>query len=150
FDNHSYVWVVTGVGTLQNSNLNNATILWADTGVASIKVTASNAECGSDTFTQAVQVAPAVGLNEANGLSGVTLYPNPTVGEVFVTGNTTQKQVLVQVFNNTLQLVYSQTVEAAQGNINTSFNTTHLSNGLYFVKIGNGSKYGVYKLVVLK
>ncbi|TAE88637.1 MAG: T9SS C-terminal target domain-containing protein, partial [Bacteroidetes bacterium] len=150
FDNHSYVWVVTGVGTLQNSNLNNATILWADTGAASIKVTAFNAECGSDTFTQAVQVAPAVGLTDVNGLSNLTLYPNPTVGEVFVTGNTTQKQVLVQVFNSTLQLVYHQTVEAAQGNINTSFNTTHLSEGLYFVKVGNDNNYRVVKLVVIR
>ncbi len=150
FDNHNYLWVVSGGGTVQSSNLNNATILWTDTGAATIKVTVSNPECGSDTLTQAIQVSPPVGLNEANGLSNVILYPNPTVGEVFITGNTSEQHVQIEVFNNTLQLVYSQNVKTELGNINAQFNTATLSNGLYFVKIGNGNKYGVYKLVVLK
>ncbi len=146
--NQSYVWSANK-GVVQNSSLNMASVLWTDTGAAWVKVVTSNA-CGTATSEQNIQVAPTVGLNKANGLSNVTLYPNPTFGEVFITGNTSEQQVLVEVFNNTLQLVYSQSVEAMQGKISTHFTTENLSNGLYFVKIGNGSKYGVYKILVMK
>jgi Secretion system C-terminal sorting domain len=134
---------------VQSSSLNTAAVLWTDTGAAWVKVVTSNA-CGTATSEQNIQVAPTVGLNEANGLNAVMLYPNPTFGEVFIEGNASEQQVQIEVFNNTLQLVYSQSVEAVQGKISTHFNTENLSNGLYFVKIGNGNKFGVYKLVVIR
>jgi hypothetical protein len=146
--NQSYVWLANK-GVVQSSSLNTASVLWTDTGAAWVKVVTSNA-CGTATSEQNIQVAPTVGLNEANGLSNVTLYPNPTFGEVFVTGNTAEQQVQIEVFNNTLQLVYSQSVKAVQGKISTHFTTETLSNGLYFVRIGNGKKHGVYKLVVMR
>ncbi len=144
----SYVWSANK-GVVQSSSLNTASVLWTDTGAAWVKVVTANI-CGTATSEQNVQVAPTVGLNEVNGLSNVTLYPNPTFGEVFIEGNSAQQQVQLEVFNSTLQLVYTQTILTEQGKINTSFNTGNLSEGLYFVKIGNGNKFGVYKLVVIR
>ncbi|TAE89510.1 MAG: T9SS C-terminal target domain-containing protein, partial [Bacteroidetes bacterium] len=144
----SYIWSANK-GVVQSNSLNTAIVLWTDTGAAWVKVVTSNA-CGTATSEQNIQVAPTVGLNDVNVLSNLTLYPNPTFGEVFIEGNATQQQVQLEVFNGTLQLVHTQTIQTEQGKIKVSFNTENLSNGLYFVKIGNGNKYGVYKLVVMR
>lgn len=147
-DNINYTWEVTK-GIVQNSNGNTATVLFTDTGAATVKLIPSNG-CGASTIVAHVLVMPNVGLATTNSLILFKLYPNPTSKQVFLELETTQSAVRFDLLTSTMREISSQLLLANQGVITHHFSTETLSAGLYFVRITYGNNQKIVKLVVAK
>ncbi|MBU2950262.1 T9SS type A sorting domain-containing protein [Tamlana agarivorans] len=82
-----------------------------------------------------------------NELSGFALYPNPA-NDSFSLNNLSNKVNKVDILNLQGQLVLSQTIESFTNEL--SISTTSLTNGIYLVKLsdGSGSLSASKKLIV--
>jgi hypothetical protein len=74
---------------------------------------------------------PNVGINEQNPISGVSVYPNPTTGELRIT-NYELRITSLEVFD-----VYGRALLSHKSPVSseTTLDISHLAAGLYFVKI---------------
>jgi hypothetical protein len=96
-----------------------------------------------------VTAVTITGTSEAL-LRAVTVFPNPSATGVFnlaVSGANAQKGLEVEVVNNLGQRLYTTT---ARDNFTTTLDLSNLANGLYHLKVKNGSEYLVQQISVVK
>ncbi|CAA6824690.1 MAG: Unknown protein [uncultured Aureispira sp.] len=70
------------------------------------------------------------------------LFPNPTMGELFLTQKN-PKVIQIKLFDNLGQMVYTQ--EASDKLV--VFNFSHFPSGVYYISINNGSGQTIQKLI---
>jgi Secretion system C-terminal sorting domain/CARDB len=82
-------------------------------------------------------------------MNSVSLYPNPSVGEITldIQGAKAQNGLQVEVSNLLGQRVYTG---SARDNFRNKLNLSHLSNGLYTVKVSNGNEYMMRTITINK
>ncbi|MBI3135973.1 MAG: T9SS type A sorting domain-containing protein [Bacteroidetes bacterium] len=83
-------------------------------------------------------VGYAVGIDELNQNYGVTVYPNPTDGNLTVLlDNFTGDEISIQVLNELGEVVYLETIKDnnPEGYWERNLNLDHVNDGIYFVKI---------------
>jgi hypothetical protein len=115
----------------------------APMGTSAITYTYVDANSCSDVATQYIYVDVCAGISE-NSVVDAVIYPNPSSGAVYISipaGST-----VVEVYNATGQLVVSKSVNAGT----TSIEMENKENGIYFVKISNGSTVRMEKIVLQK
>ena len=91
-----------------------------------------------------IVVESCVGIEEANGLSGVTIYPNPANNVINVSlGNITT------AVNFSLTAIDGKVVYQAN-NVNDTKAVIDISNnakGVYFLRVETNNQYNVYKVI---
>ena len=105
-------------------------------------VTATDANGCQKSTTVAQSVISCVGISEQTILSGLTVYPNPTVGEFSIeTSNTLNKSI--EIIDVTGKVVHTSTSNLEV----VKLNLKDVSNGVYYVKIQSNNSVDVVKVV---
>jgi hypothetical protein len=89
------------------------------------------------------EVSNPLGINEPILENEILLFPNPTKGELNLKWND-MNNISVTIFNSTGQQLSTYFLSNDKSIIDIS----ELQNGLYFLKINNGYKTGIKKLIV--
>ena len=97
-----------------------------------------------DLLTSTVAQPPAAGIEQFAALNGLSLYPNPTQGELNISVSATTLPDSYTVFNSLGQTMYSAKVS---NEANLTVNTSTYSNGVYFVKVNAGKHSKTLKFV---
>lgn len=113
-----------------------------NTGVSEIVIKASSN--GKEVRSKfKVQVNIPTGVDPLNDDSSVSIYPNPTKGEVKLKfPDSLASGTRIMVYNNLGKIVYQKLAESKVETINLKGNPA----GLYFIQIGNNTK--VFKIVL--
>lgn len=95
-------------------------------------------------------LCPTVGVNEENIWEGVSVYPNPTSGNINVYLKLkANNDVLIRVFNPIGQLITSQNTANTMG-ATYNFDLNNQSSGLYFVEVTAGNISRTFKIVLTR
>jgi PKD repeat protein len=140
-----YLW---DFGTGDKDTATNPTYVYPADGTYTVKLYALSG-CGNDSTTITVTVTdvPKVARKvEAK------VYPNPAQNTVNVEFNVpVTENVKVSVIDITGKTVAAAAeLDGAFGQQNVSFNTSDLSNGVYFINIASPSAVGTYKFIIIK
>lgn len=93
-------------------------------------------------------VCPFTAVDEVNVWDGVSVYPNPTDGNINVYLKlNTNDDVAIRVFNPVGQLITSQNSNNTMGGT-YNFDLSSHSNGLYFVEVRAGNISRTFKVIV--
>ncbi len=129
----SYLWAVTGGGTILSSSQNppSVTIQWdsAGTGIVSVIVSSSNT-CDDD--AELFVTVGSVGLNKLTKQSGIEIYPNPAKTVLNISLQQVPKNNTVQLYDIHGRLLIQQELKPQQ-----QLNIETLSPGMYLLKIGS-------------
>jgi spore germination protein YaaH/PKD repeat protein len=107
--------------------------LYNQTGSFILTLIASNNFCAPDTQQITIHVNSPVGLNPTTS-HPFNLYPNPTNGELIIEfENTSNINLPFQIYDVTGKIVYT----AMLTNTRAYLNLYNLSNGLYYLVLGN-------------
>lgn len=90
-----------------------------------------------------------LGLNKLSMVDGLSLYPNPTAGELNVSFNVSSNQTMNFVVTDLLgKVVQTKNIQAASGSNLVVLSTDDLASGMYLLQIGNDSSKQVIQFVV--
>lgn len=78
----------------------------------------------------------------------VTIYPNPAQDYISIQTNLTKNDLKIELLNELGQTIKKN--EILQGSTLAFFETETLYNGIYFIKIDNGSHPKTYKVIIEK
>ncbi len=100
------------------------------------------------TATSKINSAVYSGINELNFDNAYSVYPNPASGifNIALT-NTKAENVSIEILNQVGQSVKKENLGNGT-NINSSINTSGLTNGIYFVRTTMGNRSSVKKLII--
>jgi hypothetical protein len=130
-------------GAYTGTNVVAAVFTPTATGIHKVYYTYTNPNGCANTASLSVMVNACTGLDELNGGIVFTLYPNPTDGMIFMTGNTEISRV--GVFNTIGQLVFEKGQVKSE---TATLDLSHVAKGIYVVRIYTAK--GVYVQKVLK
>jgi thiol-disulfide isomerase/thioredoxin len=98
---------------------------------------------GNNLYVDDVNLTTSVGINEKDAPTSFEVYPNPVSGNATISLNLAKAgKVDLEVYNAFGQLVYQRNMgDMAAGQYNTTFDSSELSAGFYYVNlILNGEK----------
>ncbi|MBI3510178.1 MAG: T9SS type A sorting domain-containing protein [Bacteroidetes bacterium] len=96
----------------------------------------------SGTAMDSIVVDPCTGIRNANSNSTWNLYPNPTTGEIFITGSLHQ-EVRVQCFTSDGRMIRDFMMIP---NDNSKFSLSNEASGLYLVRIISSEKTESFRI----
>ncbi len=148
----TYVWsIAAGKGTILSGN-NTATISarFNVVDTATLLVSSrTSAGCQSVASTLLVNVAPAVGLNEASGIRNLSVYPIPAKTAVNVRLEGLENgNAEVRIVNMLGQVVHSQNINLATGIQTHSIDISTLNKGIYLIELQHSKNKLVKRIVV--
>jgi hypothetical protein len=132
---NTYNWTSINGAVVSGQGTNIANVMWSQDTVGSLQVVESNGYC---TDTSSLAIRTNIGLNEF-GLRQITLFPNPTQGKVFISGDEPLGDIQVYAATGSL-IAFKNTNETS-----VQFDFTTLSAGVYWITIGTER----YRLVVM-
>jgi hypothetical protein len=117
----------------------------------------ANCATGQSQWSNAVEGRPAisalqpVNATEPDGLTGFTIYPNPTSSSADILYTAKQNGTAeITVFDGLGATAIHQTIGIGAGENSSLLNLSQLANGIYIVKLIDGKNVYVQKLVVQK
>jgi hypothetical protein len=96
----------------------------------------------SNTTSASIVVSTCTGLDKISGFKGLSVYPNPTAGEITIELNNGMDKT-VQVTDLTGRIIF--TAKTTKDKLNVSLN--EFANGVYFVKIQSNEVVEIVKVV---
>ncbi len=138
----TYEW---NFGDGQNSMEASPTHAYSHPGEYEVTLTATN-DCGSTSFTQAVEVI--TGLKDVLPLENFTVFPNPNDGHFTLSlKGKPQSTINVSLFDARGQKLFSEIFNFQSGQVDKSLDFSHLPVGVYWLSVSFGEKIGVEKIV---
>jgi len=140
----TYAW---NFGDGSTANTQNPTHTYASSGTYTVVLVETKGNC-TDTITQSITTT-TLGIAEVNGLTGLSLFPNPAKEQLTV-GIHTDKQLngyTLSVRNILGQSVSSQSIDLSNGENSVTLNVSWLAQGIYFVNVQNGTESVTRKFV---
>jgi len=142
-DADSYQW---DFGNGQTSNNAVDTASYAVSGSFTITLIVTNA-CGSDTAT--VSVLSDVSLDENPLGRSLSLFPNPTDGQVTIAFDASAgSDAAIRIMDMQGRVVMVQQDQKVNGNYRESFDLSNLAKGVYMVEIQSGDLRAVRRLTI--
>lgn len=121
----TYSWSTSGTGS-------SIVITPNTTGTFVYSVTGTDANNCSNTTTVTIKVYACVGLTELESAEfPVNIYPNPTQNDFYIHLSKTSEIIDLQVFNQTGQLVKTQTLLEKE----TRIEMNEMASGLYLIQV---------------
>ncbi len=108
-----------------------------------------NASNTNGSFNQGVQQPfewfTIVSVAEVTSIDGLSIFPNPTCGEIFINLNTAKEKVIVRVYDALGKFIFSQTLSNPQNRMELGA----LANGAYYIHFHseNGLQNEVIKVI---
>lgn len=82
------------------------------------------------------------------GMETLTVYPNPVVDVMNVTGSMDGKgDVMLELFDMVGELVYTKQVSVSDNELDANVNLSFLSSGTYVLKVSRGDESKIFKVV---
>lgn len=132
----SWYWMFEG-GAPSSSTDQNPTVQYNTAGSYYVTLVATNTY-GANPMnkTNYITVLPSTGVDVAeNAISNLAVYPNPANNTLWLTFETSDPIAVVDMFNVTGALVFSETFETPSGKVHFRTGISSLSAGVYFVKL---------------
>jgi hypothetical protein len=148
----TYTWEVTGGTIVDGQDTYMVTVEWGEAGDGTVtvtEVTTAGCEGASETFD--VMIDDCTDINEMGTVSDFTVYPNPATDRLTVEYNNNSENIQqLMLYNHLGQKVYQSEKITARGNQKLEINISHLSQGIYFVKLSDGSSEIITEKVIKK
>jgi hypothetical protein len=139
----SYQW---DFGDNTTSTATNPTHTYATNGFYTVRLIATNALCGSDTFS--VNVDVSVGIGSVEGVDQIQLFPNPTAGLVNLVFNSTEMQSFeIRILDAAGRLIEAESLRNYFGQYNRQFDLSDKAKGIYFFSIRSEKGMMNYRIV---
>ncbi len=137
-------WYNPTSGTVPNGNV----VAENFPGQYNYKYIVANGVCPNDTsiVIVAVQTCNYLGLNETS-LEGFSLYPNPTEGMVYISYSGSNDVYNYEVLDLNGRKVANKE-NAINGSSVTEINLNNVENGIYMIRVYNGSAEKTFRVVV--
>ena len=137
-------WYNPTAGTVPNGNV----VAENFPGQYNYKYIVGNGVCPNDTaiVIVAVQTCNYLGLNETS-LEGFSLYPNPTEGMVYISYSGSNDVYNYEVLDLNGRKVANKE-NAINGSSVTEINLNNVENGIYMIRVYNGSAEKTFRVVV--
>jgi len=146
----SWAWTFEG-GTPATSTEENPTVTYATAGTYNVSLVATNATGASEPAEKIdyIIVQGTTGVDGVTGLDNVSIYPNPTQGNVTVQINEEAGQnVSVEVLDFLGRSVYTTTATSTGASQKIELNLAGLmGDQVFFIRLNVGDKSGSYKLI---
>ena len=115
-------------------------------GTHDISVTVDQNGCTGISNSFVVTVDACLGVEELGDLS-IDVYPNPSNGQVVVDITGDSDGLMLEVMDVNGKRVYSESTGAITSGLRKTVDLTSLSNGMYFLKLDNGTSSTTKKIV---
>jgi len=140
-----YFW---DFGDQSQSTAQNPSHLFTN-GTYTVTLVVTNANGCTDTTTSVVQFA--VGVQEQQELSSITLYPNPANETLNMSINLNAgADVNVFAYDMTGKVLINENHDMAAGTNNLQYDVTTWSNGIYFFQVTTGETVNTVRVVIAK
>ena len=97
--------------------------------------------------TETIWVDPCTGIDDNSDPSGITVYPNPSNGELTVRFDHDAKFVDIKIFNVTNTVVYNEIAkDLTERELN--LNLGHLAKGVYFIRLKTNKKEKLIRIIL--
>ncbi|MCF8297400.1 MAG: M4 family metallopeptidase [Saprospiraceae bacterium] len=127
------------------SNLSNPTHTYSANGTYTVKQVVDNG-CGKDSTTQTITII-ATGISGKIGFEKISLYPNPTVDNIFINfGDKELKDYCISINSITGQNLLNFDLNSFSGNYEIKLDK--FAKGLYFVRISNTNGSVTKKVII--
>jgi hypothetical protein len=143
----SYVWEIQGGIISGGFNSSNPQVIWAETGIGLLCVTAYNENgCPSDSIC--IEVPLSILPIQAHS-GAMLVYPNPSSDQVHIQLQSREEWIeSVQVFNASGALVFNGVPANKGQNSFTIPNQSVNASGMYFTKVKSNKKSYQQKIIV--
>jgi hypothetical protein len=128
-----------------NSNSASPKVIFNEKGVYDIKLSASYSAGSDDTLKTAFINVIATGLSDYSEISNLQVYPNPTNGNIQISGEF-GKTAQVQLIDIQGKIVFENLIETPENLFN--LNLAELNKGIYFIQIQSNGKRSIEKLIL--
>jgi hypothetical protein len=130
-------------GAYTGTNVAAAALTPTTTGIHKVYYTYTNGNGCANTASLSVMVNACTGLEEHEGAIAFKLYPNPTNGMLFVSGN--KEIAKIEVFNPIGQLIFEKDQVRSE---TATLDLSQAAKGIYVLRIF--TEKGVYLQKVMK
>jgi len=132
----AYTWTISG-GNIVNNSSNVATVEWTSgVSIGQISVKETNLYGCADSSTLEVVINPPTGLDEAQELSAIRLYPNPVRGVLSVDGLLERDATpTVRILSASGRLVYQESLSLGAGKFIHQIDVSQMASGIYFFQM---------------
>jgi hypothetical protein len=143
----TYNWFVAG-GTQSSGGTTSAiAVQWAGTGPGLVAVRETNAGCPADTVKLSVTIGNT-GIDGIAGIKGLSVYPNPTDGRLFVALASASGEISIAVTDPLGRVVMRSDEAHAAGDYLKAIDLSQMSAGVYVVSIISGQQVASVKVTV--
>lgn len=131
------------------SSQKSTTYTFSSDGTFKVRLIATNPPCKADTVYFDVKVAAAASAVRNVVLPGLSMRPNPSNEQAYITFNGMESNVSVMVLDAMGRAVYRNSYDVVDGFKGIWIPTEALSNGLYQVRISSGKGVSTLGLQVV-
>ncbi|MCW3103351.1 MAG: hypothetical protein JWO09_1791 [Bacteroidetes bacterium] len=118
-------------------------------GAHPVLYTYTDANSCSNSVTQVINVADCTGIDEIEGLSGVTVYPNPTSGMFSIAMlNANFSELSISITDIQGKEVFSFSDKNIAGDYNKQIDLEGLAKGIYYIRLNSGEELKIKKLII--
>ena len=96
---------------------------------------------------ETIWVDPCTGIDDLSDPSGITVFPNPSNGELTVRFDHDAIYIDIKVLNVTNTIVYSE-LEKDLSERQLNINLSHLSKGIYFIRLKTNQKQKLLRVII--
>jgi virulence-associated protein VagC len=147
-DQSLYQWSALGGNVLEGQNTNVASVQWTQAGLGYVYVAEQNAQGQwEDTMSLEVNIK-SLGLEEQDAPGGVTLYPNPSSGYLYIMVPAGQGATTVQVINIQGRILREVTVQPGKEARLHVLDLQGIEPGILFIKLTGKDRTSTRKAVL--
>ncbi len=132
-------------GDGNSTAIGSPTHLYLQNGTYTVTLNVDNG-CGTGTKTKSVTIGQATGIQEAEDLSGIKLYPNPTNGKAYLDLGTHTEFELLNIYDFTGKLVEQIKLNSSIQKV--KLDLSNLSSGMYLIRLSSENTYKELKLII--
>jgi Secretion system C-terminal sorting domain len=135
--NHSgnlYNWFLSTGNISSGQGTNAVNAIFTSIGSNQINVSESQNNCWSDTASKSLTVNAVGGINEKYSFENLNVYPNPTSGILNIEFETSDKIIVLEVFDILGKSVLKSSLQHTGGLFQHALNIAEMNKGIYFLK----------------
>ncbi len=105
----------------------------------------------TNTGTTTIVVSSCVGVNEVNGLEGISFYPNPNDGSFTINvASDNINEMKMEIIDLQGRVVYAEMLNGVNAGFTKSMNVEGIANGAYYLRFTSANSTLTEKLIIQK
>jgi hypothetical protein len=105
----------------------------------------------TNTGTTTIVVGACVGVNEINGLEGISFYPNPNDGSFIINvASDNIQEMKMEIIDLQGRVVYAEMLNGVNAGFTKSVNVEEIANGAYYLRFTSANATLTEKLIIQK